>query len=92
MSVKLTAIAAVLAVVAVPIAVQGEPAPASAPAKAPSARRVCTVTPTLGSRVNNVRRCRSQEEYEAEKQEARQIVDRVQAFKPTMCAPPRPAC
>lgn len=91
MSVKLTAIAAVLAVVAVPIAVQGEPAPASAPAKANS-RRICTVTPTLGSRVNNVRRCRSQEEYEQEKQEARQVVDRVQAFKPTMCAPPRPAC
>jgi hypothetical protein len=86
MSVKLTAIAAVLAVVAVPIAVQGEPAPA----KASAARRICTVTPTLGSRVNNVRRCRTQEEYEQEKQEARQVVDRVQAMKPTLCVPPRP--
>jgi hypothetical protein len=90
MSVKLTAIAAALAVVAVPIAVQGEPAPASAPTKASAARRICTVTPTLGSRVNNVRRCRTQEEYEQEKQEARQVVDRVQAMKPTLCVPPRP--
>ena len=84
---KLTAIAlAAAAVVAVPIAVQGEPVPA----KAPAVRRICTVTPTLGSRVNNVRRCRSQEEYEQEKQEARQVVDRVQAMKPTLCVPPRP--
>ena len=88
---KLTAIAlAAFVVVAAPIAVQGEPSPSSA--KAPAARRICTVTPTLGSRVNNVRRCRTAEEYEQEKQEARQVVDRVQAFKPTMCAPPRPAC
>jgi len=90
MSVKLTAIAAILAVVAVPIAVQGEPVPPSSSAKAKSTRRVCTVTPTLGSRVNNVRRCRSQEEYEQEKQEARQVVDRVQAMKPTICTPQRP--
>ena len=90
MPVKLTAIAAVLAVIAVPIAVQGEPAPAPARAKAPAVRRVCTVTPTLGSRVNNVRRCRSREEYEQEKQEARQVVDRVQAMKPTLCLPQRP--
>ena len=88
MSVKLSAAAAVLVLVAAPIAVQGEPAPA----KAPSARRVCTTMPTLGTRLGNVRRCRTQEEREQEKQEARQVVDRVQAFKPTMCAPPRPAC
>ena len=85
---KLTAIAVAIGVVAIPIAVQSEPSPT----KAPTARRVCTVTPTLGSRVNNVRRCRTAEEREQEKQEARQVVDRVQAFKPTMCAPPRPAC
>jgi len=85
---KMIAIAAASAIVAMPLAVHG----AQDPAKAPSARRVCTVNPTLGSRVNNVRRCRTQEEREQEKQEARQIVDRVQAFKPTMCAPPRPQC
>ena len=77
---KLTALAAALAAIAVPIAVQG----AQEPAKSPSAaRRVCTVTPTIGSRVNNTRICRSREEREQEKQEARRVVDRVQAFKPT---------
>lgn len=86
---KLTAIAAALAVVALPMAVQGAQEPAKS---APSTRRVCTVQQTLGSRVNNTRRCRTREEREQEKQEARQVVDRVQAFKPTMCAPPRPAC
>jgi hypothetical protein len=85
---KLTAIAAAAALVVVPIAVQGQ----EAPTKAPTAKRVCTVTPTIGSRVNNTRRCRTQEEREQEKMEARRTVDRVQAFKPTMCAPPRPSC
>ena len=81
---KLTAFAAALAVTTVPIAVHGAQEPAKAPAKT---RRVCTVTPTIGSRVNNVRRCRTREEREQEKQEARQVVDRVQAWKPTVCPP-----
>ena len=85
---KLTALAAALAVITVPIAVQG----AQEPAKAPAPKRICTVTPTIGSRVNNTRTCRTREEREQEKQEARRVVDRVQAFKPTMCAPPRPSC
>jgi len=80
---KLTAIAAAIAVIVVPIAVQG----AQAPTKAPAQKRVCTVTQTIGSRVNNVRRCRTADEREQEKQEARQVVDRVQNMKPTMCPP-----
>lgn len=92
MSSKLTAIAAVIAIIAVPIAVRGEPAPESGAARAKSTRRICTVTPTLGSRVNNVRRCRTADEVAAEKQEGRQVVERIQSFKATMCAPPRPAC
>ena len=86
---KPIAIAAAIALVALPMAVQGAP---ETNKSAPSARRICTVTPTIGSRVNNTRTCRTREEREQEKQEARQVVDRVQAFKPTMCAPPRPAC
>ena len=81
---KLTAVAAALAVITVPIAVQGAQEPAKAPSKE---RRVCTVTPTIGSRVNNVRRCRTADEREQEKQEARRTVDRVQALKPTLCPP-----
>ena len=86
---KLTLTAATLALIALPMAVQGAQETGKS---APSARRICTVTPTLGSRVNNTRTCRTREEREQEKQEARRTVDRVQAFKPTMCAPPRPAC
>jgi hypothetical protein len=86
---KLTFVAiAVAAVIAMPIAVQGEPAPS----KAPSARRVCTVQSTLGTRLGNTRRCRTEEEREKEQQEGRQVAERIQAFRPTMCAPPRPTC
>lgn len=81
---KLTAIAAALAVVAVPMAVQGAPEPTKSPS---STRRVCTVHQTIGSRVNNTRRCRTRDEREAEKQEARQVVDKVQNLKVTMCPP-----
>ena len=77
---KLTAIAAAIAVITVPMAVQGAQEPAKS---APTARRVCTVSQTIGSRLNNTRRCRSAYERDVEKQEARQVVDRVQAFKPT---------
>jgi len=84
---KLALAAAVLTVVAVPITVQGAQAPSKAP---PVAKRTCTVSQTLGSRVNNVRRCRTADEREQEKQEARRVVDRVQAMKPVMCIPPRP--
>ena len=76
---KLTAFAAAAAVIAVPMAVQGAPTPDKAPT---TQRRVCTVQQTLGSRVNNVRRCRTRDEREAEKQEAKQTVDRVQQFRP----------
>jgi hypothetical protein len=84
---KLIAIPAVIAVVAVPLAVQGAQAPAKAP---PAEKRVCTVTQTLGSRVNNVRRCRTQSEREQEMMEARRTVDKVQSLKATVCTPPTP--
>lgn len=83
---KLPAIAAAIAVVAIPIAVHGAQVPTSAPAE----KRVCTVTQTLGSRVNNTRRCRTRAEREQEKQEARQHVDKAQAMKATICTPTTP--
>ncbi len=83
---KLTAIAAAAFVIAVPIAVQG----AQAPTKAPPEKRTCTVTQTLGSRVNNVRRCRTRSEREQEKIEARRTVDKVQSMKATVCSPTIP--
>ena len=84
---KLLLAAAILAAVATPIAVQG----AQAPAKAPAAeKRTCSVAATIGSRVNNIRRCRTRSEREQEKIEARRTVERVQAFKPVTCRPPDP--
>ena len=77
---------AILAVVVAPIGVQGAQAPPTAPAE----KRTCTVQPTLGSRVNNTRRCRTRSEREQERIEARRTVERVQALKPVMCIPPNP--
>ena len=81
---KLTAIATAIAIVTVPMAVQGAPETTKSPS---SIRRICTVQQTIGSRVNNTRRCRTRDEREAEKQEARQVVDKVQNLKVTMCPP-----
>lgn len=78
---------AILAAVAAPIAVQGAQAPATAPA---AEKRTCSVAPTIGSRVNNVRRCRTKSEREQEKIEARRTVERVQSYKPVVCRPPNP--
>lgn len=73
--------AAILAVIAVPIAAVGQP-PAAEPRAKPE-RRTCETTHEIGSRLSLVRRCRSRSEREAHKQEARQTVDRVQALKVT---------
>jgi hypothetical protein len=73
--------AAILAVIAVPIAAVGQP-PAAEPAAKPE-RRSCETTHEIGSRLALVRRCRSRSERDANKQEARQTVDRVQALKVT---------
>ena len=84
---KLVAIAAALAVVAVPLAVQGAqpPAKSGAPEK-----RTCEVNTPTGSRLGGIRRCRTAAERETAKQEARAVVDRIQAMKPTLCTPQQP--
>ena len=77
-----------IAVIAVPIAVQGAQVP---PRTAPDhAKRTCQVNVPTGSRLGGVRRCRNAEEREAARQEARTTVDRIQAMKPVICAPPHP--
>lgn len=81
----LRALAAAIAVVAVPIAVQGAETPRS-PTQ-PRVKRTCQVDVPMGSRLGGVRRCRSAEEREAHKQESRDVVDRIQRMKPTLCPP-----
>jgi hypothetical protein len=75
------AVLAAVAVIAVPIAVQG----AQAPPQQPDHRttKICEVNVVIGSRLGGVRRCRTQAEREQAQQEARQVVDRIQTFKPT---------
>ncbi|HVQ09143.1 MAG TPA: hypothetical protein VMS43_11995 [Allosphingosinicella sp.] len=82
---NLRALAAAIAVIAVPIAVQGAETPRSS--AQPRVKRTCEVTVPMGSRLGGVRRCRSAQEREEHKAEARDVVDRVQRMKPTLCPP-----
>lgn len=80
MSVRVLLAAA--AVISIPIAVNGaEPQSSSQPA--PRTKRTCTVTTEIGSRLNNVRTCRTAAEREEARQEQRRTIDRVQNLKVT---------
>jgi hypothetical protein len=46
-------------------------------------KRTCKVTRTTGSRLGGVRRCRTQAEIDQARQEDRQVLERIQAFKST---------
>jgi len=82
------AVLTAIAVIAVPIAVQGAEGPRRTGPD--QAKRTCKVNLPTGSRLGGVRRCRNAEEREAARQEARTTVDRIQAMKPVICAPPHP--
>lgn len=75
------ALLAAVAIIAVPIAVQGAEPDTRAPTARP--KRICEAYSDVSSRLRNVRRCRSADERAQAKQEARQIVDRIQAMKAT---------
>lgn len=75
------ALIAALAVVSVPIAVQGAEPRTQAQKPNPEAKRTCRVRSEIGSRVNNVRTCQTRAEREASRQEQRKVIDRVQANK-----------
>ena len=86
----LRSLAAATAVIAAPIAVLNAEAPPAG--KDGAERRVCETTGTIGTRLGNVRRCRTKAERDAAQQEARRVVDRIQADRPTMCPPPPRPC
>ena len=78
---------AAIAVIAIPIAVVGAE-PRQSPSKSDyNTKKVCDVAQPTGSRLGGVRRCRTAAERDEHKQEARQVVDRIQMMKPTMCPP-----
>ena len=74
------ALLAALVVISVPIAVNGAE-PQTQQKIDPQTKRVCTVRPEIGSRINTVRTCRTAAETEAARQEQRRVIDRVQANK-----------
>lgn len=81
------ALSAAIAVVAVPVVVGAQPI---IEPHNDSTRKICRVDTTVGSRLGGVRRCRTKAEWDAEKAEARTVVDRVQNMRPIYCAPPQP--
>jgi hypothetical protein len=76
------ALLAVIAIVAVPIAVQGAEPPQTK-TRTTQPKRVCETYSDISTRLRNVRRCRSADERTQAKQEARQTVDRIQTMKAT---------
>jgi len=79
---------AAVAVIAIPLAVVGAQSQQPASRKSDhSTKKVCDVAQPTGSRLGGIRRCRTAAEREEHKAEARQVVDRIQMMKPTMCPP-----
>ncbi len=73
------ALLAALAVVSIPIAVNG--AEPQTQTSQPQPKRTCTVRAEVGSRINTIRTCRTAAERDAAKQEQRRVLERVQANK-----------
>ena len=70
--------AAALAVVTVPLAVQGAEGQT---AQAPSEKRYCEVNQPTGSRLGGVRSCRTKSERAALRAETQRTVERIQSQK-----------
>lgn len=76
---------AAIAVVAVPAALVLAAEP---DAKADySTKKVCDTNTPTGSRLGSVRRCRTPAERREHQKESRDVVDRIQLLKPTICGP-----
>lgn len=55
-------------------------------------KKICETIRPVGSRLGGTRRCRSQAEIDAEQEENRKVVTRIQTQRPTMCPPPPLPC
>ena len=75
------ALLAAVAVISVPIAVNGAEPQTQGKTSDPQAKRTCTVRTEIGSRLNRIRTCRTDAEREAAKQEQRRVIDRIQSDK-----------
>ncbi len=82
---------ATLAVVAIPIAVNGAEGPSAKPDQYYT-KRICEASTTTGSRLGTTRRCRTKAERDQAKAETRRVIERVQTMKPTFCGPGGKGC
>jgi len=76
---------AALATAAVPVAIPGTAVPDGQADF--STKKVCDTNTPVGSRLGGVRRCRTAAERREEQKESRDVVDRIQLLKPTICGP-----
>jgi len=74
------ALLAAVAVISVPIAVNGAE-PQTGQQKVSPAKKICRVSTEPGSRIKSVRTCRTAAEEEQARQERRQVIDRIQNNK-----------
>jgi hypothetical protein len=70
------AIAAAVAVIAAPLAIQGAEGQT-----APKEKRYCEVDKTTGSRLGAIRRCRTKAERDAARAEGKSTIERIQSQK-----------
>ena len=75
------ALLATLAVISVPIAVYGAEPQTQEQKVTKETRRTCTVRAEPGSRIKSIRTCRTAAEIEANRQEQRRTIDRIQTNK-----------
>jgi len=80
------ALIAAVAVVAAPVVLTAQP---TIQPRNDSTRKICRTDGEIGSRLGGVRRCRTKAEWDAEKAEARNVVDRVQNMRVSHCVPPQ---
>lgn len=82
---SIRALLAAVAVVAIPIAVNGEQPPR--PKKDRAEKKICTIHEQVGTRLSAVRRCMSRREHEEMRKEMGTDLTRQQALKPTWGGP-----
>ncbi|MEA3042410.1 MAG: hypothetical protein QOH47_248 [Sphingomonadales bacterium] len=82
MSIRLLVAAA--AVIAVPMAVMGQPSPTTtAKRKQAPERRFCVVDNDPGNRLRRISRCYTKVEYDAMRADSRRAIDRIQTMRPS---------
>ncbi len=81
MSIRLFVAAA--AVIAVPMAVMGQPAATTKRKEQASERRYCVVDNDPGNRLRRISRCYTKAERDAMRLESRRTIDRIQTARPS---------